>query len=160
MPCYAETKLQEGAFATFLGLVVHQGGRLRRRRWQAVAVGDSCLFQLREGRLHRTFPMTRSADFGNVPWLLGSRSPLENGLPREELRTRGSWRVHDQLWLMTDALARWFLQQVEGGNKPWEAVAPLLAATAPTEAFAAWIDGLRNAQDLRNDDVTLLAVSL
>src|SRR5258708_3771982 len=41
LPWYAEIKLQQGAFATFLGVAAYE------LRWQAVAVGDSCLFQTR-----------------------------------------------------------------------------------------------------------------
>src|SRR5262245_6837941 len=52
LPWYAEIKAQQGAFATFLGLVVDQSGWWwSRRRWRAVAVGDGCLFQVRQGRL-------------------------------------------------------------------------------------------------------------
>ena len=39
--------MEQGGFATFLGLVVQP------TCWQAIAVGDSCLFQVREGRLQQ-----------------------------------------------------------------------------------------------------------
>src|SRR5438067_1583543 len=40
LPWYAETKVQQGAFATFLGVVIEPDC------WRAVAVGDSCMFHL------------------------------------------------------------------------------------------------------------------
>ena len=108
---YAEIKAQQGAFATFLGLVVDQCGWLwSRRRWRAIAVGDGCLFQVRQGRLLRAFPMKRSKDFSNCPWLVGSRQPAK-ALVKKEVRAKGGWQPDDRLWLMTDALAKWFLGQ-------------------------------------------------
>ncbi|SRR5579871_2817063 len=158
MPWYLEPGLAQGAFATFLGLVIED------HNWYAVAVGDSCLFQVRRDELIRAFPVTRAADFSNAPWLVGSRTspievPYKNGLLQA-----GECQSGDRLWLMTDALAQWFLLQAESGGKPWSAL-EMLAHPAGDEnsaqqAFFAWIEGLRATRQLRNDDVALLAVSL
>ena len=59
---------------------------------------------------------------------------------------------------MTDALAQWFLHAQEDGDKPWNALAPLLSAPQPEQLFAAWVEELRSDGSLRNDDVTLIAV--
>ncbi len=152
LPWYAEEKVEQGAFATFLGLVVQPAN------WQAIAVGDSCLFQVREGGLLRCFPLTRSEEFGNAPWLVGSQPPPLALLPGKESLTEGDCRPGDRFWLMTDALAQWFLQQVETGGRPWEALEPLLDQSLPGDNFAGWIEDLRNQKALRNDDVTLLGV--
>jgi hypothetical protein len=158
VPWYLEPGLNQGAFATFLGVVVEE------TRWRALAVGDSCLFQVRQGHLWRSFPIERTVDFSNAPWLVGSRTspgevPHKNGVHQQ-----GDWLPGDRLWLMTDALAHWFLGQFESGNQPWLALDPLLHAAgeedAADQAFAAWIESLRTARQLRNDDVTLLAVRL
>jgi hypothetical protein len=61
---------------------------------------------------------------------------------------------------MTDALAQWFLAQVEQGGKPWLELESLLHDNGNPQTFTAWIEGLRVARQLRNDDVTLLAVSI
>jgi hypothetical protein len=37
----------------------------------------------------------------------------------------------DRLWLMTDALAQWFLQQHEVGQRPWETLDAVLTAGEP-----------------------------
>src|SRR5262249_4878772 len=68
LPWYAEAKAEEGAHATLLGVRLD----LRRQRWFAQAVGDSCLFHVRGGRLLRAFPVERSEAFGNQPALIGS----------------------------------------------------------------------------------------
>jgi hypothetical protein len=157
VPWYLEAGLNQGAFATFLGLVIEDN------KWYAVAVGDSCLFQVRQDELIRAFPMTRAADFSNTPWLVGSRtSPIE--VPHKNgLQQLGDCQSGDRLWLMTDALAHWFLTQAEAGHKPWQLLNSLVnTADEPSaqQAFAAWIGELRGARQLRNDDVTLVAVSV
>jgi hypothetical protein len=63
------------------------------------------------------------------------------------------WRAGDVLLLMTDALAHWFLTEAEAGRRPWETL-----AARTDEDFAPWLDGLRQARQLRNDDVTLVSI--
>jgi hypothetical protein len=150
LPWFAEIKLQQGAFATFLGVAVQD------RRWQAVAVGDSCLFQTRSGRLHQAFPLVCSDDFGTTPWLVGSRGCDAEDVEKRTRRAEGDWHPGDRLWLMTDALAKWFLEQVEVCGRPWTDLDRLLQATSPQQAFGDWVAGLRDTDRLHNDDVTLM----
>lgn len=160
LPWYAEAKLQQGAFATFLGLVLSRKNCFHGNRWWAIAVGDCCLFQIRQQQVHHVFPITCSADFNNRPGLVSSRLTAKGGAGQQELLTcKGTWEVGDQIWLMTDALAKWFLGQWETGNQPAQAVEQILAA-AKLEDFTAWIEQLRDTKEIRNDDVTLLAIPL
>ncbi|HXG09524.1 MAG TPA: hypothetical protein VNK04_07015 [Gemmataceae bacterium] len=161
LPWYAEMKLKQGAFAAFLGLVIRTGLCFPRMLWRAVAVGDSCLFHLGSGNLRTTFPLTRSAEFGTSPWLVGSRSPPEHMLDREKLRVRGGCcKPGDRFYLMTDALACWFLREYEADRKPWEAIDRFLDGPDAEKAFADWISDLRDKGQMRNDDVTLLVVQV
>jgi hypothetical protein len=153
LPWYAEIKREQGAFATFLGLGARAPTAKRRGGWRAVAVGDTCLMQIRDGRCIHSFPVQKSAEFGNQPRLIGSR-----GADSKPDLGRGALEAGDRLVLMTDALAQWFLQTHEAGGDPWEAVALVLADEKPQSAFADWIAWLRDRDDLRNDDVTLLAI--
>ncbi len=184
LPWYLEPGFQQGAFATFLGLVFHPllvdketgrpGDRETERRaeanslspglpvsrspclrWEALALGDSCLFQTRGDQLVRSFPVSRSADFTSTPWLVGSRNEPRR---RGEVCQGEAW-PKDRLWLMTDALAQWFLMQVEQGDKPWQITESLLNRADPA-LFADWIEQLRSNRQLRNDDVTMMAVSV
>jgi serine/threonine protein phosphatase PrpC len=154
LPWYAEEKREQGAYATLVGIVFARGS------WRALAVGDSCLFRLRGGKLVRSFPLSRSSDFGNQPALLGSRGrPLDT--PFEGIRrSRGKWRSGDRFLLMTDALAEWMLRRNEQEQHPAGDIEQLLAESAPQDAFAAWVEERRNGQGLRNDDVTLLVIDL
>jgi hypothetical protein len=154
VPWYLEERAREGAFATFLGVVVEDSA------WYALAVGDSCLVQLRGGALLRSFPLQRSEEFGSTPWLIGSRPPGVEVAVKHGQRAEGQWQAGDRLWLMTDALAQWFLRTAEEGGRPWEALGQVLAEAAPEEAFAAWVGVARALGLLRNDDVTLAAVTL
>jgi hypothetical protein len=152
LPWYLEDRYNQGAFATFLGLTVEEG------RWQALAVGDSCLFQVRDNELLLAFPLTHSSQFGNSPWLVGSRTnTLEVPLLRAAHRL-GEWQPGDRLLLMTDALARWFLTATEAGQRPWLMFEELLADSS--DRFADEVEKLRTDRQLRNDDTTLVAVCL
>jgi hypothetical protein len=129
-------------------------------RWKAVAVGDTCLFHTRGEELLRAFPLERAEQFDNVPKLVGSRMSAEALRQRRRLWTDGAGQSGDRLWMMTDALAQWCLAENEAGQEPWSALASHLTAPEPAERFAAWIEKLRDSGRLRNDDVTLLAISL
>jgi hypothetical protein len=155
LPWYAEMKRQEGAFAALLGVGVRPPTAKRAGRWRAVAVGDSCLFRVRKGRDVRAFPVKQSSDFGNEPRLIGSWP----GGALEPSYAAGSLLPGDRLFLMTDALAQWFLHDHERGGRPWEAIAPLLSADRPEEDFAARVEELRGRDGLRDDDVTLLIIA-
>jgi hypothetical protein len=156
LPWYAEAKFAQGAFATFLGVVLKSFGR---PSWQAVAVGDSCLFQIRDGQLRQAFPLTQSSEFDNSPRLLGSRTSAVEARQRE-VRGYGSWQAQDRFFLATDALAQWFLRQVEAGGKPWEVLESLLGESDVSTAGKAWIEQLRDQHEIRNDDVTLIMVTV
>jgi hypothetical protein len=144
--------MHQGAFATFLGLVVEGPA------WHAVAVGDTCLFQVRADRLEVAFPLARAEDFHSSPWLVGSRQPPAGVPSQHSVRAEGEWRGGDRVYLMTDALAHWFLAQHEAGRGPWRVLDELLAR--PRDAFEGWAQAQRAAGWLRNDDVTLVAICL
>src|SRR5262249_29093281 len=110
LPWYAEAKLAQGAFATFLGLRIEQC--TEGNRWHAVAVGDSCLFHLRQDCLCQAFPVACSEHFGSWPWLIGSRDLAADVEQTKEVHAVGDWQEEDRFWLMTDALAQWFLRGI------------------------------------------------
>ena len=154
LPWYAEMKREQGAFATLLGVKVRPPAADRHATWRAVGVGDSCLIRVRRNGQMRSFPLRKSSDFGNQPTLVGSRD-VPTMTPEQ---ASGSLLPGDRLYLMTDALAQWFMQKREGGGRPWEDAMTVLSAPEPDEAFAGWMNELRDREELRNDDVTLLAI--
>jgi hypothetical protein len=151
LPWYAEEKLSQGAFATLTGLTLFDGG------WESSAIGDSSLFQVRDGRVITAFPMTCARDFNNHPGLLSSNNRRwENELGNLK-RASGEWELHDDFYLMTDAMACWFLDAVEAGQSPPDIFDKL---DKPEQGFDEWVESLRSDYGMRNDDVTLLKISV
>jgi hypothetical protein len=147
---YAEAKARDGAFSSLLGLAIDEG------RWRALAVGDSCLFVVRAGKLARAFPLERAEQFNNSPLLLSSIAKSNSKVWDDVRSDEGELCARDQILLMTDALAQWFLVEAEMGRRPWAA----LARAATAEGFTAFVDCLRGGGALRNDDVTLVRIEV
>lgn len=139
-----------------LGLVIRES---KKRSWEAFAVGDSCLFQVREKELLIRFPVGSSCDFGNFPSLLSSLHKRNADIDKRLLAIGGRWRSGDRFYLATDALAQWFMKEFEQGCEPWTIVDEL-ASQESNQAFEDWMSDLRSKKLIRNDDVTLLRINL
>lgn len=163
LPWYAEEKARSGAFAALLGLQIaaHAGDDgASGGRWEALAVGDSCLFQVRGGRVILAWPVAAADDFTNRPTLLSSNPASNDDAVAAQLAPAGGdWLPGDTFYLLTDALACWFLIACEAGGHPWRDL-DVIATADNASAFVRWIGELRAAQALRNDDVTLLRVAV
>ncbi len=157
LPWYAEEKRDHGAFATFLGLEVERSATETLGRWTAYSVGDACLFHLRHDELLAAFPLENADDFGNQPPLLGSRG-IAPAAPLQQLE--GTCELNDYLLLMTDALAQWFLRRHEKAMRPWVSLVKRLAEPNADAVLTEYVEKLRDKDELRNDDVTLIAVRL
>ena len=158
LPWFAEEKARMGAFATFLG-IDFSSEQLSTGSWQAVGIGDSCLFQVRNDELTIAFPVQQSTDFGNFPDLLSSSLPRNRTMWERILFLDGKYQVGDTFILTTDALATWFLQSYEQSEHPWNEFNSFLIAEEPLIAFEEWIEKKR-LSGMRNDDVTLAIIKL
>jgi serine/threonine protein phosphatase PrpC len=159
LPWYAEEKARQGAFSALVGLTLQSQESVRGRgTWQALAIGDSCLCQIRDHSLIAAFPISESSGFTNRPKLLASTHQSRGNEVAAEMRP-GDWEVGDSFYLMTDALAQWFLCEAERGSKPWGVLEDLDTIDQPL-AFGDWIGSLRSDKAMRNDDVTLLRVMI
>lgn len=162
---YEEPGLEAGAFAALLGLVLtrsegdHVESSLQSLNWNAVAVGDCFLVQVRDDACVCMFPFDESSALTNRPFLLSS-NPLRNGDIAERFEfTKGEALRGDRFYLMTDALAGWFLRMWEQGAAPWRELDSFCRVSAPCD-FANQIEELRAAREMRNDDVTLIRLEL
>jgi hypothetical protein len=156
---YEEAKLEQGAFATLLGLQFRSKGlKDPDGHWTAVVLGDSCLFQIRGDQLAAAFPLERSDQFSTSPSLVPSRPADTSVVIRRAAVMRGKWRAEDAFYLATDALAAWFLGVCEEGGSPWHELRDL--GTDHSAPFAAWVQQLRRERRMRNDDVTLLRIDI
>ncbi|HEV7933170.1 MAG TPA: hypothetical protein VGP70_12800 [Actinomadura sp.] len=156
---YEQPGLDRGAYATLIATYFSDTLMdARAVAWHAAALGDSCLFQVRDDQLTTMFPMTASVDFGTNPDLLCSRGQDE-GLVAERVRfTSGTCEEGDSFFVCTDALAAWFLNRCEVGERPWIELTDLGSTEMPT--FAEWVAAQRSAGLMRNDDVTLVRVDI
>lgn len=155
LPWYLQARLHEGAHAAFLGLSIHNGAspEAAPRTWRALAIGDSCLFHVRAGELLQTGPVASSEDFDNNPFLLSS---VARSLRDGARMLAGTWEIGDSFYLATDALAAWMMAEHEAGRAPWQD----LRSLGGQEAFAGFVEGLRDAGVLHNDDTTLLRIEV
>jgi serine/threonine protein phosphatase PrpC len=154
---YAEAKQEQGAFATLVGLVV-EPAKAAGLRWRAAAVGDSCLFQVRSGNLLARFPVEALDAFTNRPRLLGTAAA--SGVPEPDWYA-GRAEPGDVFYLLTDALAEWFLREAANGGTPWAVLDGVTSGVSKaTTAFAGWVESLRAARAVRNDDCTLMRVGI
>jgi len=105
---FGEEKIKKGSAATFLGMVFNENLNFR-----AVAIGDSCAFQFREGKLVYSWPMTNPGEFDSNPVLL-----FTNNIPAKPLIWQGSCIKGDSLVIATDALSKWIIEMNAAGDSP------------------------------------------
>jgi hypothetical protein len=152
---YAEQKIQQGAFAAFLGVrLIPRGTHFRLH---GLAVGDCELLHIAKDQLHCAFPLTRSSDFGSHPALIGTATPTSM-VARLLRGRREDIAAGDSLLLLSDAIAAWVLKRVEANSPPWTQLLGL--ETGDAVGFQAWVDEVRRRGEMRNDDVTLGIVSV
>ncbi len=160
---YEEPGLEAGAFAALLGLVFTPSGRGEAQhghfRWEASAVGDCFLVQVRDETCVCLFPYQESAALSNRPFLLSSNPTRNKGIEERFVFASGEAQQGDCFYLMTDAIAGWFLRAFEQGGTPWVELDALCAGELP-EVFADWVGERRAAHEMRNDDVTLVRIEI
>jgi len=154
---FEEPGLDAGAFSTLLGVTLEDSGASNIKRWRAFAVGDCCLFQIRSNALVYKFPVESSEEFGNRPFLIYSKTKLNEKVLEAFKVAESDCLVGDVFYLMTDALACWFLKEYEANNLPWNSLSNFIKNI---EAFHKWIDRLRDEKSMRNDDVTLVYIKV
>jgi hypothetical protein len=162
LPWYAEEKARGGAFAALVGLTIEtSSGIANGGFWQAFALGDSCLFHYREGKLLLSMPIEDPGQFGNNPYLISSRQENNKDISSHISKPDGIWQPGDHFLLMSDAVACWLMRSELAGAEPFS---ELMKIT--DESFVSWVEEKRGTrlQDgrpaMRNDDVTLVRLTL
>ncbi|GBO52544.1 hypothetical protein APA_213 [Pseudanabaena sp. lw0831] len=145
---FAKRKAGEGAFATFVSLEVFAD-----LSWKSLAVGDSCLFVVRDCTLQKSFPLQNSHEFNNRPRLIGTNVKAAN---INISQIHGVAKFGDHFYLATDAIACWILKQIEANQDPWVK----LEQIRTQDLFAKWVTELRDRHEIANDDTTLLCLKI
>jgi hypothetical protein len=151
---YEEPGLAKGAFSTVLSVEM-----FRRGSWRASALGDSCVFQVRNEYVLRSFPLHSADAFSNYPPLLPSCAAADDTVRRNVTVCGGDWERGDAFYVMTDALAAWFLRANDAGERPWEALRDLGTPDLDLN-FSSWVNSKRDEGTLHNDDTTLVRVDI
>jgi hypothetical protein len=145
---FAKRKAGEGAFATFVSLEVFAD-----LSWKSLAVGDSCLFVVRDRCLQTSFPLQKSHEFNNRPRLIGTNVKAAN---INMSQIQGDAKHGDRFYLATDAIACWIFKQLEVNQNPWVKLDELTSQ----ELFAEWVTASREQYAIANDDTTLLCLEI
>src|SRR5688500_4479386 len=105
-----------------------------------------------DGKMIRSFPLDQADQFNSRPVLLCSNASNNSGVWPEVRFEQGDCKPDDLFILAADAVAKWFLEQIQYGGKPWET----LNRIGSNQEFQDFIARLRNEKIMRNDDATVL----
>jgi hypothetical protein len=152
---YVEEKRSQGSFATLIGLELKHSKSMTRWAWRTVAIGDSCLFHIRSGQIKVAFPLSNPKEFGDRPSLIPS-SPTFH-CPGLTSRI-GRAAPGDFLLLATDAVAANLLALPD--PTAWDPVLTAVRDSLRTGDQAPLVACLLAFQAKKNDDMTLIAISL
>ena len=172
LPWFAEEKARKGAFATFLGmefvdeeeeeesvmdkfLFMFKKQKVTGPRWKAVTIGDSNFYQIRDDELIKSWPLTKGIQFTHRPTLVSSNPEANTTIWDYFLYEEGEYEEGDTFILATDAIAKWFLDRYELGEKPWHVLAQVKTETE----FDTLVSELRTGYKIQNDDTTIVTVT-
>lgn len=156
LPWHQKARLQAGAFSTLLWVELNLAVKSDPAATGSVemyvyAIGDCCLFHVRDDFLLRSFPIGNSQLFDAEPAVIGSASKQKDHLLKFETLNDYT-QPGDLLVLCTDAVAAWALAQHEAGRSPrWSTYWDL-----PPEKWKQEVIALRQEHLMRYDDATLL----
>ena len=143
---------QESATSTFVGIEFNKSSGA----WEAMIVGDSCLFH-RSDSGFKSYLIENSAAFTNQPEVFASFAKDDHSEPTF---IHGNTNTGDTFILATDALAKWILEHKE--IEKLDAALDKLKAIETDEKFYQFVHEARHDEPLRliNDDVTLMSISV
>ncbi|HVC99313.1 MAG TPA: hypothetical protein VND64_36950 [Pirellulales bacterium] len=153
---YQRPKMVDGAMTTLLWCELWpdekgDDGLAKNYQLYSFAIGDSCLFHVREGKWLAWYPLTGSAEFGLNPAVVQSIDRKRDHL-LEFRRYDERCLPGDLLVLATDAIALWAVECQEAGDPiEWERYWGMSDEAWRDEIFA-----LRSATRMRFDDSTLV----
>jgi hypothetical protein len=153
------SEIKNRGSATFLGLQL-QNLELQnlehyaKNQWQAVAVGDTCLFKLEQetGNL-LTFPMTAARDFKSTTLCFESLPEYTSFPPQF---AAGWYEYGDIFLLATDALSQWLISDYEAQGEDWKKAFQF----HQQQDFDRFINKLRQQKLIKNDDTTLVVIKV
>jgi serine/threonine protein phosphatase PrpC len=157
---HQKSKVREGGASTLLAAAVthiamNDSEAEGVYRLFAYAVGDCCLYHVRENEVLRAFPIEESRLFQTSPKTIGSVDTNRDHLIEFDT-LEDDCDAGDLLVLCSDAVAAWALEELEAGRNPqWENCWGL-----SQEQFRGFVAQLREQNRIRFDDTTVLMLKL
>lgn len=163
---FQRAKLQQagGAYSTLLWVEffpaadTDSAGEDDGRPYRCYAIGDCCLFHVRDGELLRKFPLETVEEFEADPVTICSVNRKRDHMLEFDT-IDDTFHAGDLLILASDALAKWWYQQLTNAEAiDWDA---LWAMTS--EDWSARVAELRNLPSerrMRVDDTTLILLRM
>jgi hypothetical protein len=144
----------DGTAAAFLGLCFASSGGAELA-WEAVSIGDCCLFHVRGAKLLGSFPYAAAGEFPRHPALLPTAVEQAERAVRDIKILEGTARPGDRFILSSDAFSQWLLGYHPGDPSTWRRVDSL-----DFSAYHTLVAELRTAELIADDDTTLMIVRL
>ena len=127
-----------------------------QKRYRCITIGDSCIFHV-SGSKMESFPYSDYRDLNFTPRLMWSGHGYPIGLSKDvevpgmEVKY-GRLKDGDTLILATDAISKWMLQNKT--EKPW------LSILENADNWDSFVGSLISSGKMRNDDVTIVFISV
>lgn len=164
---WTETTLEKANGATYCSITFEKAEKevddCKKIKWKALAIGDSCLFHFREGKLLRSFPIDDASFFTDRPKLIKSNSIRESLESESEglMTYEDEAQRGDTFLLATDAVAEWILKFLVKEESRYEQLKrDILLASNDNSGFKNIILEERNLQTLKDDDSTLIVIGV
>jgi hypothetical protein len=152
LPWYAEEKAQKGSFAAFVGVEFDLAAEVPS--WKAIALGDACLFHCRDGKLLKSLPLSDAASFNSAPLLIASDPALYRSSAHALVIDSGACQNNDVLFLLSDAVAAWYLERFETSDFS------RVVESDDDAARAAFFETERQAGRMKNDDIAVIRLEV
>ena len=157
LPWYAEETRRAGSFAALVGLRFEL--RARVMRWDAIALGDSCLVQTRGGRVETAMPLSNHEEFNTSPPLVPSNESAHDVALARFVSAGGEAERGDLFFLMSDALSAWYFESLAKRDGRAGEFDSLLAASE-NESLTALVRRERKKKRMKDDDVAVVRIHL
>ena len=149
---YSEAKQRIGSFAAFVGVEID----LNEKLWTALALGDSCVIHVRGNELVDSFPISDSTRFGSAPVLAPSLAATNTHAQNEIAVSSGRLVSGDELFLLSDAVASWYLMLSEQADGVTKSRFAELLDNDDQETLTDFLELQRSLGRLKNDDVAIV----
>ncbi|MCL5783337.1 MAG: protein phosphatase 2C domain-containing protein [Candidatus Thermoplasmatota archaeon] len=155
LPWFHKNKAIAGSHSTLLGIQFQK--EPSGYSYSTFAVGDTVLFKLQPDGTYESFPLSSPEQFNNTPSLVwsGKGHPIPVNvrmIPPKTVWASGTFNASQHLFIATDAVAKWLMEYGK-----FQEVRNLMY---DKEKLRRYFTGEINSKRMRNDDLTLVILSL